>query len=189
MARPCIITDHALDRFAERHLELAGLTAGESRQALLAELERGVPFGGQFGDDELLLLPSGLVAVIRWAEGVGIVKTVLTRNQAIANMQSHGVLPTAVRRRPRPVPISHNQEASEPDPPPLLPRVENMLRQVVAQHLAEGIGKKQRNARLREMGYDPAGPVGDAYRALFRAAREAKQVADRDEALRKRRQA
>ena len=62
-----------------------------------------------------------------------------------------------------------------------------MLRQLAEKHLAERVGKKERNAHLRGMGYDPTGPVGDAYRAFFRAAREAKQAADREEALRKRR--
>jgi uncharacterized protein (TIGR02246 family) len=66
-------------------------------------------------------------------------------------------------------------------------RVEHALRQLAEQHLGEGAGKKQRNALLRELGYDPTGPVGDAYHAIFRAAREAQQAADREEALRKRR--
>jgi SnoaL-like polyketide cyclase len=65
--------------------------------------------------------------------------------------------------------------------------VEPTLRQLAEQHLSKGIGRKERNAQLRELGYDPAGPVGKAYRFLFRAAREAKQAADRKEALRNRR--
>ncbi len=187
MAPRLAISDHALDRFAERHPELDGLALNESRQVFLAELERGVPFGGQLGADELLLLPSGLVAVITWDEGVGIVKTVLTRDHAIASMQSQGLLPTPFRRRARPVGDLPSKEASEPDPPRVDPRVEDTLRQLAEKHLGEGIGKKKRNALLRELGYDLEGPVGEAYRAIFRAAREAKEAADREEALRKRR--
>jgi hypothetical protein len=187
MARRLLITDHALDRFAERHPEVDELTPSESRQVLLAELERGVPFGGQLGDDELSLLPSGLVAVITWREGVGIVKTVLTKGHAMANMQSQGVLPTAFRRPNRPGANDPAEDASEPDPPATDPLLEATMRQLAEQHLGEGIGKKGRNALLRELGYDPSGPAGDVYRAVFRAAREAKRAADHEEALRKRR--
>ncbi len=187
MARRLAITDHALDRFAERHPEFDGLSPDEGRQVFHAELERGVPFGGQLGHDELLLLPSGLVAVITWDDGVGVVKTILTRAHAIANMQAQGVLPTAYRHRGRPAARRPAEEPREPDPPAVTPRAERELRQLAEQHLSQGIGRKERNALLRQLGYDPAGPVGDAYRDMFRAAREAKQAADREEALRKQR--
>jgi len=187
MPRRLAITDHALDRFAERHPEFGELSPDEGRQVFLAELERGVPFGGQLGDDELLLLPSGLVAVITWDQGVGIVKTILTREHAIANMQSQGMLPAASRRRTVPVASHRPGKQKEPDPPAVTPQAERALRQLVEQHLSQGIGRKTRNTLLREAGYDPKGPVGNVYRALFRAAREAKQAADHEEALRKRR--
>jgi uncharacterized protein (TIGR02246 family) len=61
------------------------------------------------------------------------------------------------------------------------------MRQLAEQHLGQGIGKRERNALLRELGYDPSGPAGEVYRAVFRAAREAKRAADHEEALRKRR--
>jgi len=187
MARRVVITDHALARFAERHPELDELTPSESRQVFLAELERGVPFGGQLGDDELSLLPSGLVAVIVWSDGVGIVKTVLTKSHAMANMQAQGLLPIASRRSTRPVASEPPKKVSEPDPPAPDPLLEATMRQLAEQHLSEGIGRKERNARLRELGYDPSGPAADVYRVVFHAAREAKRAADQEQALRSRR--
>lgn len=93
MARPFKLTEHALLRFAERHPEFDALEPDESRQVLHAELEHGVPFGAQFGDEELYLLPCGFVAVVAWRDGVGVVKTVLRREHAMANMQAQlGVL-------------------------------------------------------------------------------------------------
>jgi len=41
-----VVTDHAFDRFVER-AELDNPESAEYRELLLAELERGVPFGGQ----------------------------------------------------------------------------------------------------------------------------------------------
>src|SRR5438874_880132 len=87
MATTLVITDHALDRFVER-AEVDNIESGQYRELLLAELERGVPFGGQVGNDQLYLLPCGLVAVIVWDKGTGFVKTVLTRDHAIASMES-----------------------------------------------------------------------------------------------------
>ena len=81
-------THHALDRFAERHPDLDELDADEQRQVLLAELDRGVPYGGQLGHDVLYLLPCGDVAAVEWERGRGFVKTILTREHAMANMQS-----------------------------------------------------------------------------------------------------
>ena len=113
-------------------------------------------------------MPSGLVAVITWDEGVGIVKTILTRDWAIAGMQSQGLLPITFPSRPRRVARRRSAGAREPEPPPLDPLVKESLRQLAEQHLASGIGRKARNAHLRQLGYDPMGPAGDAYRAFFR---------------------
>ena len=92
MARRFVITDHALERFVERHGRVDHLTEVESRRLLLAELERGVLFGGQVGHAALYLLPCGLVAATVQDRGVEFVKTVLTREQAIANMESQGAV-------------------------------------------------------------------------------------------------
>jgi uncharacterized protein (TIGR02246 family) len=61
------------------------------------------------------------------------------------------------------------------------------MRRLADQHLHEGIGKKARNARLRELGYDPNGPAGEVYRAEFRTARAAKLAADREQEIQNRR--
>ena len=90
MVRRFVITGHALSRYAERHPELSVAASGETWRMLSAELDQGVPFGYQKGRDELYLLPSGLVAAVCWDEGVGIVKTVLVKDHAIAGMESHG---------------------------------------------------------------------------------------------------
>lgn len=81
-------TDHAVNRFVERHPDLDELDANGQRQVLLAELERGVPYGVQFGRDVLYLLPCGDVAAVVWDRGLWFVKTVLTREHAIASMQA-----------------------------------------------------------------------------------------------------
>lgn len=150
-----VITDHALDRFAERHALSAALQTNQYRELLLAELERGVPFGGQIGNDELYLLPSGNVAAIAWQARSGIVKTVLTREQAIANMQSMGAV-LRLTREPR----HELRDISD---------AEAELQALAEEHFKDGIGRKERNALLRELGYDPAGEAGEIYRAAYRA--------------------
>ena len=87
-----VVTDHAVDRFFERYEGRDALHPSECKRRLLAELERGVLFGGQVGDGELYLLPCGLVAAVVRDDGCRIVKTVLTRAQAIANMESQGAV-------------------------------------------------------------------------------------------------
>lgn len=57
MALRFVATDHAVSRLAERHPDLYELGAHEQRQVLLAELERGVPYRGQTGNDALYLRP------------------------------------------------------------------------------------------------------------------------------------
>jgi hypothetical protein len=94
-----VITDHALDRFVERYDELDVRQPEQCEQVLLAELERGVLFGGQVGTDQLYLLPCDLVAVIAWHDGTGFVKTVLTRAQAIASMEARGAILQPARAR------------------------------------------------------------------------------------------
>src|SRR6266511_1668386 len=71
MATTLLISDHALSRFVERYAETDGLESDAYRGLLLAELERGVSFGGQVGNDALYLLPCGLVAAIAFQDGRG----------------------------------------------------------------------------------------------------------------------
>jgi len=55
--------------------------------SLEEQLKESVPWGAQRRSDRLLLSPSGAVFV---CDG-NVVKTVLTKEQAIANMQMHGI--------------------------------------------------------------------------------------------------
>jgi hypothetical protein len=47
------------------------------------------------------------------------------------------------------------------------------LRELAEEHFHAGLGRKRRNALLRELGYDPAGEAGELYRAAYRAVVEA----------------
>ena len=154
MASRFVVTDHALARFVEQFHDLDGLEADAQRHVLLAELERGVPFGGQVGNDALYLLPCGAVAAVAWNRGCGFVKTVLTRDHAIANMQSMGAV---LRFTPKFRQVIRADE----------------LHALAEEHFNAGLGKKSRNALLRELGYDLAGQAGELYRAAYRAVVEA----------------
>jgi hypothetical protein len=120
-----VITDHALSRFGELS-SLPG-TAEDLEQALLAELERGVAYGAQLGNDVLYLLPCGDVAAVVWDHGIGVVKTILSREHAIANMESMGVTFRG----------SHKW-TPEPDVAE--------LRELAEQHFNSGETRKKRNA-------------------------------------------
>jgi len=162
-----VVTDHAFDRFVER-AELDNRESAQYRELLLAELERGVPFGGQVGNDELYLLPCGLVAAIVWEDGSGFVKTVLTREQAIANMESRGAILLFAR------PFRHEVRATR-----VASRAE--LRALAERHFNAGVSRKERNASLRDCGYDPAGEAGEIYRAAYHALVDAKWAGKRKE--------
>lgn len=176
MAKRFLITEHALDRFAERHAEADDLELDESRQVLLAELERAVPFGGQLGTEEFYLMPCEYVAAVAWRDGIGIVKTVLTKEQAIVNMQSRG----AVLRDPSALtssPAKRRPAESEAE----IAELRSELRVLAGKHVTEGVGKKMRNAILRELGYDPAGKAGIIYRDAYRSLLGAKYAANREQ--------
>lgn len=73
-----ILTTHAVERWAER---------GACDETLVDVLKRAMPFGGQFGDS--MLLADGEIVFATKTNGFGdrVVVTVLTKDQAIANMQ------------------------------------------------------------------------------------------------------
>ena len=175
MAQRFLITDHALQRFAERHADSDDLESANARQVLLSELERAIPFGGQLGGEELRLLPCGYVAAIAWQDGVGIVKTVLTKEQAVVSMEAVGAI---LRRSPelKHLPAFAQLLDTVGDAP-----LEVELRFLAEWHLLNGVGKKKRNALLRELGYDPTGKAGDIYRAAYRALRVAHHAVRREE--------
>jgi len=166
MASRFVVTDHALARFVEQYQELEGLEADAQRHVLVAELERGVAYGGQIGNDALYLLPCGAVAAVAWNRGCGFVKTVLTRDHAIANMESMGAV---LRLNPEFRQVIRADE----------------LRALAEEHFSAGLRRKSRNALLRELGYDPAGEAGELYRAAYRAVVEANRVAHREAYLRR----
>ena len=169
-----VVTDHAFDRFVER-AELDNLESAQYRELLLAELERGVPFGGQVGNDELFLLPCGLVAAIVFDNGRGFVKTVLTRGQAIANMESRGAILRFARAQPHQVPEARRQEPEAPHAATanLTATQERELRALAERHLRARLDIKERNAALREQGYNPGSRAGEFYRAAYQAAVQA----------------
>lgn len=69
------ITPHARERFVERF----------ATADIASELANAIPFGAQLGDrDQLMLSPCGAVFAVRDQRVV----TVLTKQQALANMQS-----------------------------------------------------------------------------------------------------
>lgn len=72
------VTPHAHARWAERG-------GGDLRDSL----RRALPFGGQIGDDALLLEFNGLVFSVKFDDQGGTVTTVLTRQQATANLQAN----------------------------------------------------------------------------------------------------
>lgn len=171
------ITDHALDRFAQRHFEFDRLGVEEARQVFLAELEYGIPFGGQIGTDELRLLPCGLVAAIAWYASVGVVKTILTKEIAVANMESQGAV-----LRPSPYVAKLLTPPSSTVPiPNQEDKLKAELRLLAEKHLKHGVGKTKRKAAVRDLGYDLAGRAGDIYRAIYRELREAQYAERRKE--------
>ena len=87
MDMPFVISDHALQRFAERQAGVDALTIRRRRRLLAAELKRGARFGEQLGNDELYLLPCGAVAAVKRCRHMRVVKTVITYDQAIATLR------------------------------------------------------------------------------------------------------
>lgn len=76
------ITDHARARFAE---------LGPVGASLHRQLNRSVPVGGQKGRGWMRSLPCGLVAAGVERDGKSVVTTILTKDHAIANMQSRNI--------------------------------------------------------------------------------------------------
>lgn len=170
-----VITHHAVERFLERHGGIDAPDLSQARRALMAELESGVPFGGQVGNGALYLLPCSLVAAVVVHDGYCFVKTVLTREQAIASMESQGAtlrpvlkLVQAVSDSPgRSIHVTVKQKAE--------------LRALAERHFKAGVGRKQRNEMLRDRGFDPVGTAGEIYRAAYRALFDAMWARKREE--------
>ena len=101
-ARTYRITDHAQERWRERH-----------NSDIEASLKAAVPYGAQFGED-FLLINADQVFVCKARRPYYMVVTVLNQHQAIANMQ--GI--RAVRELPESLqPISTPAIAAAKQPP------------------------------------------------------------------------
>lgn len=168
------ISDHAIDQFRDRHDDAFDLTDEELRHILVVELEKSTPIGAQIGNDALWLMPCGLVAAIRPDGSMLAVKTILTKELAVGNMQAQGImyaLPNAPRHQARTVAPTAKRRILTDD----------ALRSMARAHFNNSVGKRARKAALRQCGADPAGPDGARYRELFDEVRTA-AYADRRKA-------
>lgn len=156
-----VLSTHALDRFAEHLPEL-----------LLQQVEQGIPYGAQLGQDQLLRLPCGLIAATtQTSDGQRIVTTVLPRDYAIANMQHRGL---RVATQAQPVDHEQLQRLSAEEH-------SQRLQKLAISHINSGYTKKQRNADLRQLGYDLTGEDGRIYREHYLAEMHQRNIAVRAE--------
>jgi hypothetical protein len=91
-----------------------------------------------------------------------LVKTVLTKQLAIANMEAQGLTLG-----------SYGAAVLAPLRPLVWKRADLSLQGLAEYHFRLGTGKKARNRALREHGFDPSGPDGHRYRALLQELRQA----------------
>jgi hypothetical protein len=93
-----VVSWHAIERLRERRPRYARRSNGDLYGVVYGMTQHALPWGAQLGDHELLLGDpragsEGLVFVVmRDRDGDRIVKTVLTEDQAMANMQATGLL-------------------------------------------------------------------------------------------------
>lgn len=129
------LTQHARDRWQERF--------GEYN--LEKEFSQAIPFGGQYHDDQSLLAPCGAVFIVSPSQSI---KTVLTREQALGNIQSR-----------MPVHRQH-QSTLAPQLPAAATRIS--LEELAAEHAQRFPNRDYRRVRNRELqtaGYNPSDPV------------------------------
>jgi len=136
-----IIEAHALRRYRERG----------GNGDLASEVAQGLPFGAQKNGDRLLVLSSGLVAAV---SADNYVRTVLTKRQAIANMQMMGIV-----ARPVVDPVPQSDESQR-----------DYVADLAATHVIDEVLEQQRNNELRLAGIDQDSGLGIIYRAAYRAA-------------------
>ena len=156
------VTNHRLlfaDYVMQRWLERGGADAA----SLIAHLENAVLWGAQRGEDVLFTHGDHVFPTTR-VGGAYVVKTVLTKGMAVANMQSrglHAALPIPVVQR-APVPKIKQADPTEYDP--------DRISRLAAEHAFTGAGRQSRYELLREAGINPNGAVGDVYRVAYEAA-------------------
>ncbi len=98
MKRRLIVTHHAIERFRERCHDrcYSQRSDGDVYGVVYGMVQRALPFGGQLAGSRLLRGDErsgsqGLVFVVRDNEFASAIVTVLTEEQAIANMQAAGL--------------------------------------------------------------------------------------------------
>lgn len=98
MKTKLVVSWHAIERLRERRPRYAGRSNGDLYGVVYGMTQHAMPWGAQLGDQELLLGDrqagsEGLVfVVLNDRDGRRVVKTVLTEEQAMANMQATGLL-------------------------------------------------------------------------------------------------
>ena len=157
-----IISSHAIDRWSEY------MPTGNLRE----ELKQGILYGGQKGDDYLLLLPCGYVAVSTKNK---VIKTVLKKEHAIANMQSNGSLdnkglvPESAQIVPEPV--KRNRKVNEEG----IRHSDQAIIEIIRHDIKQGnTGKSDKN--LKKLGIQVNSFEYRAYKIAMEAAREMKDV-------------
>lgn len=139
------ITRHAWDRWLERFDEFD----------LNEELAQAIPWGGQRHGDESLLAPCGAVFIVSGNN----VRTVLTRTQALANMQQfvRGAISDEVAASCRiPAEPIIIEETSENKSHQEQQAKTELLQQLGKDHANRLSWKcKQRKVEFREAGFDP----------------------------------
>jgi hypothetical protein len=137
------MTRHAWDRWLERFDEFD----------LDQELAAAIPWGGQLGGDVSLLAPCGAVFIVSGSN----VRTVLTRTQAMANMQQF-VRGALVDELPVAAVRAVEYRVAEENSGELFS--ETVLQQIAIDHSTRRLSwkGKQSKAELRAAGFDPADP-------------------------------
>jgi len=149
------MTRHAWDRWLERFDEFD----------VDQELAAAIPWGGQLHGDESWLAPCGAVFIVSGCN----VRTVLTKTQALANMQQFvrgALLDELPAREPRTEDVVLNESEEE------FSAIE--LQQLAAEHASRRLSwkGKQAKAEMRAAGFDPADPKQrEAYLMAFFAER------------------
>ena len=106
------IDEHPITQLMDRAPQFASDHWRHLRYLLVQATLQGIPWGGQYGNEEMRLIEiphatepfNGAVPIVKASKTLWIVKTVLTYDQAMANMQMF--------RRPVRRPSRHHQHAT-----------------------------------------------------------------------------
>ena len=137
------MTRHAWDRWLERF----------DAYDLDAEMAAAIPWGGQRHGDQSWLAPCGAVFIVSGEN----VRTVLTKTQAMANMQQF-VRSALLDELPAKAPAVVSDVEPEAEPKDEFSAAE--LQQLAIDHASRRLSwkGKQAKAEMRAAGFDPANP-------------------------------